>query len=148
MRTDDQQMPIFCLKKAIAQAILGAIGGIVWSFMVIHSSKAVSNYVQMVGISACVFFFFLSQKFFCHHMLQRESIRYLCILCPTEMICIMIWWGACSENEKILIYSLLFQLVVTVVLLNREIRGPFLKVMSGGNTYSAGRSMGWSEYSN
>lgn len=86
----------FCLKKAIAQAILGAMGGIVWGFMVIHSSKAVSNYVQMVGISACVFSFFFSQKFFCHHMLQRGSIRYLCILRPTEMICIMIWWGACS----------------------------------------------------
>lgn len=54
----------FCLKKAIAQAILGAIGGIVWGFMVIHSSKAVSNYVQMVGITACVFSFFLAIIFF------------------------------------------------------------------------------------
>lgn len=55
----------FCLKKAIAQAILGAMGGIVWNFMVIHSSKAVSNYVQMVGISAlCLFLFFLAIIFF------------------------------------------------------------------------------------
>lgn len=67
MRTDDQQIPIFCLKKAIAQAIpkpLGAIEGIVGvGFMVICSSEAVSNYVQMVGKSACVFYF-LNHKFF------------------------------------------------------------------------------------
>lgn len=57
----------FCLKKAIAQAIpkpLGAIEGIVGvGFMVICSSEAVSNYVQMVGKSACVFYF-LNHKFF------------------------------------------------------------------------------------
>lgn len=45
-------------------------------------------------------------------------------------------------NERIHIYFLLFPLVVTVVLLYREICAPFLKVLSGGNVYSVGQSVG------
>lgn len=50
-------------------------------------------------------------------------------------------WGVVFfENIITLIYSLIFHLVATVVLLYREIHGPFLKALSGGNMDSAGRS--------
>lgn len=45
--------------------------------------------------------------------------------------------SACSVNDMILVYSLVFHLVVTTVLLYREIRGPTSKVLSSGDRWSA-----------
>lgn len=50
--------------------------------------------------------------------------------------------SACFVNDKILLYSLMFHLVVTMVLSYREIRGPTAKVLSGGNMSCLRHSVG------
>lgn len=95
----------------------------------------------MVGKSACVFSFFFRKCFYLstYHVAERLSSLSVYSLCYRNDLHHDLMR---SLFERILIYSLLFHLVVTVVLLYREIRGPFLKVLSGGNVYSVGQSMG------
>lgn len=109
--------------------------------MLICSSKEVSNYVQMVSKSACVVSFFF-HKCFClspYRVADWFSSLSVCSLCYRQVLHHDL---TRSLFERILIYSSLFHLVATVVLLYREIRSPFFKVLSGGNVYSVGQSMG------
>lgn len=50
--------------------------------------------------------------------------------------------NACSVNNMILVYSLMFHLVVTMVSPFGEICGPTAKVLSGGNMYCVRHSVG------
>lgn len=47
-----------------------------------------------------------------------------------------------SVNDMILVYSLMFHLVFTMILPCGEIRGPTAKVLSGGNMYCVTQSVG------